>query len=71
MIKALQEKVNNNLTLNSVEAKIDIKPIKEEMNKLIALDHEHNKRALNLIIFCLKEEAEDNMLGIETTCLIE
>ena len=27
MIKALKEKVNNNLTLNNVEGKLDIKPI--------------------------------------------
>ena len=53
-IKELEEKVNQNLTLNNIEGKIDIKPIKEEMNKLITLDHEHNKRALNLIIFPLK-----------------
>ena len=33
MIKELEEKVNNNLTLNSVEGKLDIKPIKEEMKK--------------------------------------
>ena len=40
MIKALEEKVNNNLTLYSVEGKLDIKPIKEEMKKLIEFDHE-------------------------------
>ena len=33
MIKVIEEKVNNNLTLNSVEGKLDIKPIKEEMKK--------------------------------------
>ena len=65
-----------------IEGKIDIKPIKYEMNKLIALDHERNKRALNLIIFCLKEEEEEDTLAIvkielhnrlqmETTYLIE
>ena len=81
-IKELEEKVNHNLTLNNIEGKIDIKPIKEEMNKLIALAHECNKRALKLIIFCLKEEEEDdtldivktklhNRLQIETTSLIE
>ena len=46
----------NNLALNSVEHKLDIKPIKEEMNKLIDLGHERNKRALNLIIFGIKEQ---------------
>lgn len=62
--------------------KLDIKPIKYEMNKLIELDHEHNKRALNLIIFGLKVEVDEdtlaiaqtelhNRLQIETTCLIE
>ena len=38
------------------------------MNNLIALD-ECNKRALNLIIFCLKEEVEEDMLGIVKTKL--
>ena len=33
MVKELEEKVNNYLTLNSVTGKLDIKPIKE-------LDHE-------------------------------
>ena len=50
-IKESKEKVNDNLTLNNIEGKIDIKPIKEEMNRLIALDHEHNKRSLNLNFF--------------------
>ena len=45
-IQELEEKVNHNLTLNNIEGKIDIKPVKEEMNKLIALDHECNKRDL-------------------------
>jgi hypothetical protein len=53
-IKELEDKLINNLTLNSMEHKLDIKPIKEEMNKLIELDHECNKRALNLIIFWYK-----------------
>ena len=81
-IKELDKKFKDNLTLNNIEGKIDIKPIKEEMNKLIALDHERNKRSLNLIIFCLKEREEDdtlaivktklhNRLQIETTGLIE
>ena len=67
MIKELEEKVNHNLTLNNIEGKIDIKPIKEEMNKLIALDHEHNKRVLNLIIFGLKEDEEEDTLVIVKT----
>ena len=46
MMKELEEKVNNNLTLNSVEGKLDIKPIKEEMKKLIELDHERKKKGL-------------------------
>ena len=82
MIKDLEEKVNQNLATNNREGKLDIKHIKEEMNKLIALDHERNKRALNLIIFGLKEEAEEdtlaivrtelhNRLQIETTCFTE
>jgi hypothetical protein len=47
-----------------MENKLDIKPIKEEMNKLIELDHEHNKRALNLIIFGIKEQQEEDTLAI-------
>ena len=64
MIKELEAKVDNNLTLNSVAGKLDIKPIKEEMKKLIELDHDRNKRALNLIIFGLKEEVDDDTLAI-------
>jgi len=82
MIKDLEEKVNQNLATNNREGKLDIKPIKEEMNKLIALDRKRNKRALNLVIFGLKEEAEEdtlaivrtelhNRLQIETTCFTE
>ena len=52
------------------------------MKKLIELDHEHNKRALNLIFFGLKDEVDQdtlaiaykklhNRLQIETTCLTE
>ena len=54
MIKDLEEKLTNNLTLSNMENELDIKPIKEEMNKLIELDHEHNKKSLNLIIFGIK-----------------
>ena len=64
MIKELEEKVNNNLTLNSVTGKLDIKPIKEEMTKVIELDHERYKRALNIIIFGLKEEVDEDILAI-------
>lgn len=38
-IKDLKEKLNNNSALNNIENKLDIKPIKEEINKLIELDH--------------------------------
>lgn len=34
VIKELKEKVNNNLTLNSVAGKLDINPIKVEMKKI-------------------------------------
>jgi hypothetical protein len=47
-----------------MEKKLDIKPIKEEMNKLIELDHERNKIALNLIIFGIKEQQEEDTLEI-------
>jgi hypothetical protein len=81
-IKELEEKLTNNLTLSNMENKLDIKPIKEEMNKLIKLDHERNKRALNLIIFDIKEQQEEDTLAIvkeelknksqiDTTYLIE
>jgi hypothetical protein len=81
-IKELEEKLTNNLTLSNLENKLDIKPIKEEMNKLIELDHERNKRALNLIIFGIKEQQEEDTLAIvkeelnnksqiDTTYLIE
>ena len=82
MIKELEEKVNSRLTLNNVVDKLDIKPIKDEMKKLIELDHERNKRTLNLIIFGLNEEEDEdtlalvqtelhNRLQIETVCLTE
>jgi hypothetical protein len=65
-----------------MENKLDIKPIKEEMSKLIELDHERNKRSLNLIIFGIKEQQEEDTLAIikeelnnksqiDTTYLIE
>ena len=38
-IKEIEEKTNTSMALNSLECKLDIKPIKEEMNKLIELDH--------------------------------
>jgi hypothetical protein len=53
------------LALNNLEGKLDIKPIKEEMNKIIKLDHEHNKRALNHKTFCLKEKKEEDMLPLD------
>ena len=37
------------------------------MKKLIELDHEHNKRALNLIIFSFKEEVNEDTLAISQT----
>jgi hypothetical protein len=80
--KEPEEKITNNLTLSNMENKLDIKPIKEEMNKLIKLDHGHNKRALNLIIFGIKEQQKEDTLAIvkeelnnksqiDTTYLIE
>ena len=67
MIKELEAKVDNNLTLNSVVGKLDIKLITEEMKKLIELDHECNKRALNLIIFGLKEKVNKDISSIVQT----
>jgi hypothetical protein len=81
-IKELEEKLTNNLTLTNMEKKLDIKPIKEEMNKLIEMDHERNKISLNLIIFGIKEQQREDTLTIvkeelknksqiDTTYLIE
>jgi hypothetical protein len=81
-IKELEEKPTNNLTLSNLENKLDIKPIKEEINNLIELDHERNKRALNLIMFGIQEQQEEDTLAIvkeelnnksqsDTTYLIE
>ena len=67
MIKELEEKVNSRLTLNNVVDKLDIKPIKDEMKKMIELDHERNKRVLSLIIFGLKEEVYEDTLAIAQT----
>ena len=47
-----------------MENKLDMKPIKEKMNKLIKLDHERNKRSLNLIIFGIKEQQKEDTLAI-------
>jgi hypothetical protein len=63
-IKELEEKLTNNLTLSNMENKLDIKPIKDEMNKLIELGHERNKKALNRIIFGIKEQQEEDALAI-------
>jgi len=52
-----------------VVGKLDIKPIKEEMKKIIELDHERNKRVLNLIIFGLKEEVDEDTIAIARTKL--
>ena len=65
-----------------MENKLDIKPIKKEMNKIIKMDHERNKRPLNLIIVGIKEQQEEDKLAIvkeelnnksqiDTTYLIE
>jgi hypothetical protein len=62
--KELEDKLMNNMALNSVENKLDIKPIKKEMNKIIELDHEHNKRDFNLTIFSIKELNDDETLAI-------
>ena len=52
------------LTIYSFEVKLDIKSIKEEMNKLIELDHERRKKSLNLVIFCLKGGKEKETLAL-------
>ena len=68
------------MTLYILEGQLDIKHINMEMHKLLELDYERNKQAVNLIIFGLREEVEENtlvvvkielhnMLQIETTFL--
>jgi hypothetical protein len=69
------------LALNNLEGKLNIKSIKEEMIKIIELDHDYNKIASNLINFGLKEEGEDtlelvkeglqNKFEVETSCFIK
>jgi hypothetical protein len=57
-IKELEEKLTNHLALISLKNKLDIKPIKQEMNKLIELDHEdgktikHKDRLIRVKISC-------------------
>ena len=41
-----------------------IKSIKEKMNMLLELNHEHNKWVLNFVILSLKEEVEEDTLVI-------
>ena len=41
-IKNLKEQLHNTSTINNPKNKLDIIPIKEEINKLIVLDHERN-----------------------------
>jgi len=60
---------DSRLTLNKVVGKLDIKPIKDEMKKIIDLDRERNKRALNLIILGLKEEVDEDTIAIAQTKL--
>ena len=68
------------MTLYILEGQLDIKHINTEMHKLLELDYECNKQAVNLIIFGLRQEVEENtlvvvkielhnMLQIETTFL--
>lgn len=51
-IKELKENLNKSMALGSTNNKFDIK---EEMNKIIKLDHDCNKIALNLIIVSIKD----------------
>lgn len=46
------------MALNSLEGKLNIKPMKEEMNKIEEIHHEDNKRSLYSIIFGLNGEEE-------------
>jgi len=55
-IKNLKEQLNNHPSLNNTESKLYIKPIKEEISKLIELNHEHHKRVLHLIIASIEEQ---------------
>ena len=70
------------MTLNSLEGQLFTKPIKEEMNRLLCLEHKSNKQDLNVVIVRLKEEAHEdalaivkeelhNRLQVKTTCPLE
>lgn len=61
-IKNLKEQLHNNLALNNTKNKLDIKAIKEEINKIIVLDHECHKRALHLIITGIEEQKSEDTL---------
>ena len=66
--------------MSSFEGKFDIKPIKEEMDKIMEVDHECSKRYFKFITFVFKEGKEEDMVSlvkkklhekipIQTTCL--
>jgi len=63
--KNIKEQLHNSSTLNNTKNKLDIKPIKEEINKLIVLYHEHHKRALHLIIVGIEEQNNEDMLELD------
>ena len=63
-IKNLKEQLHNNSTLNNTMNELDIKPRKEEINKLIVLDHERHKRDLHLIIVGIEEQNDEGTLEI-------
>lgn len=63
-IKNLKEQLHNNSSLNNAENKLDIKPTKEEINKLIVLDNECHERALHLIIAGIEEQNNEDTLEI-------
>jgi len=60
----LEGNIKFHLTKKKVEVKLDIKLIKEEMNKLIDLYRESNKISLNLIIFGIKEQNDEETLAL-------
>ena len=76
--KQLEEKFNHNLTLNNIEGKIDIKPIKEEMNKLNLtlnniegkIDIKPIKEEMNKLI-ALDHECNKSSLNLIIFCLKE
>jgi len=60
----MKEQLQYNSTLNNTENKLDIKPRKEEINKLIGLDHECHKTTLHLTMAGIEEKNNEDTLEL-------